>query len=725
MSNNPFILEPDEYLKARDYNIVRGALEDAAHYLSRNTGDDYDTCLAYVKSTILPGGALGMKDPSVKMLHRDNGTDRERGMTTFTQYLKHVQDNNLLMTPTMTVYQREERDPSILSEYVEDRIAERKVYKKQMFEAGNRGDSVAKSIADSQQSSCKIDANSLSGAHNSEHSILFIKTAHSTLTTTCRMSTAYANGNNEKFIQGSRHYWKPDVVYTNIASICSMVDMDQIDEVVKTYGLVYPNTDQVMTCIKRSTERYWSSKKHMVSIRRYVDGLTPTERAAFMYIGDLYHLAILNEDVVRELIGRFIDTPSTHTPNPDDVLSNIDDDTKVYMSVMLQDVFKGKKFEEISKDNPEGWQSIADQVGQVFGGLKHYRRLIQVLWTSPVVPASVAVLPDAVRRSVVAGDTDSTIFTVQWWVEWYLGKLDFSQTAYRVAATVAYFTSQMVVHLLATMSANMGISKKHLFKIAMKNEFCFPLFVPTNRSKHYYAYQLAKEGNVFKELELELKGAELRSSQTPASIKKLEIEMINDLMQEVLSTGELSATDKLFRVAKIEHQIRKDIKGNSASWFRTRQLKDKDTYTNPYSSIWQYYEMWNEVFGPKYGEVDAPPYMAVSFKVAAKNKTEIQEWLDGISDPDIRKRLKNWMERRNKKQMSEIMLPLPVIDRVGVPDELIEGANLAKVVYTIMSPFYIILETLGFYYPTKPYIQLVSDQISQDDVDAYFATPTV
>ena len=720
MADNPFILNADDYYGKRDYNIVKGALEDAAHFLSRTTGDDYDTCLAYAKKTMLPGGELGMKDPAVRMLHRDNGTDRERATTTFTSYLKHVQDNNLLMAPTMTVYQREEVEPSILSEYIADRIGERKVYKKEMFVARQKGDRVAQSIADSQQSSCKIDANSLSGAHNSEHSILFIKSAHSTLTTTCRMSTAYANGNNEKFIQGSRHYWKPEVVYTNIASICNMVDLEAIDKVVSVYGLVYPTTDQVMTCIRRSSKRYWSSDGNMARIRRYVDGLTPTERAAFMYIGDLYHLALLNETAVRKLIGCFITPPTESVASPDDVIKGMDDDMKVYMSVMLQDVFRGKKFEDIKTKNPQGWQRIADQVTKVHDSLKQYELLIQTFWTSPVAPASVAVLPEAVRLSVVAGDTDSTIFTVQWWVEWYLGKVEFTETAYRVSATVAYFTSQMVVHLLATMSANMGISKKHLFKIAMKNEFCFPLFVPTNRSKHYFAYQLAKEGNVFSELELELKGAELRSSQTPAPVKKMEMQLIRDLMDEVLETSELSAKNLQFRIADIEHQIRSDIKNNSASWFRTRQLKDKDTYTNPYSSIWQYYEMWNEVFGPKYGEVDPPPYMAVSFKVSAKNSTEIQTWLDSITDLDVRSRLKGWMERRNKKQMSEIMLPLSVVNRVGVPDELIEGANLSKVIYTIMSPFYIILETLGFYYHTKPFIDLVSDQISKEEVDAHF-----
>ena len=716
---NPFVLSADDY--TRDYNVVQGALEDAAHYLSRNTGDSHEVCLAYAKKAMMPGGELGMVDPKVKMLHRDTSTDRERGLTTFTQYLKHVQDNNLLMAPTMTVYNREENDPSILSTYTADRISERKVYKTRMFEAGQRADAVGKSIADSQQSSCKIDANSLSGAHNSEYSILFVKSAHSTLTSLCRMAAAYATANNEKFIQGNRHYWEPDTVYTNIAAICNMVNASDIDAVVQQYGLIYPDVEQTMACIDRSTQYYWTSVKHTAQIRQYVSGLTPTERAAFVYVGDLYHLAILNPGVVRELFDRFIKTPTFTVEDPDAVLADIDDDTKVYLSVMLQDVFRGRDFRKIKDVDPAGWQAMAGQVTLIREALVHYGPLIRTLWASKVAPASIAVLPNVIRRAVIAGDTDSTIFTTQWWVEWYLGKLEFSQTAYRVGATVAYFTSQMVVHLLATMSGNMGVSKHNLFMLSMKNEFCYPIFVPTNRSKHYFAYQLAKEGNVFEELELELKGAELRSAQTPAEIKALEMVMIDDIMKGIISKGSISAKDKLYTVAQIEHRIRKDIRGSSASWFRTRQVKAKDTYTNPYSSIWQYYEMWNEVFGLKYGMVEEPPYMAVSFKVSAKNKTEIQQWLDNIEDPDVRGRLQHWLQHRNKQQVSEIMLPLPVIDRVGVPDELIQGANLAKVIYTIMSPFYIILETLGFYYPTKPYIQLVSDRISQAEVDAYFA----
>lgn len=717
MATNPFVWDVDEY--RRDYNIVKGAFEDAAHYLSRSTGDDYATCLTYVKKTLSPGGALGMKDPEVRMLHRDEGTDRKRGLTTVTRYLKHVQDNNLIMAPTMTVYDREENNPSLLAGYTDGRIAERKVFKKQKFDYDRAGDKTASSIADSQQASCKIDANSLSGAHNSEYTILFIKSAHSTLTSTCRSATAYANANNEKFVQGNRHYWKPDIVYSNIAATCANANLKGIQYVCERFGLVYPTVEDTIACIRRSTDLYWTSDVHMAKLRQYAEGMDPVERAAFVYVGDLYHLAILNPVAVRQLFDDFVLPPSQTAPEPDAIIEWMDSDLLATVSVMMQDIFRGKSVNDI-RQNPEHKQRLADKLLQIQQALQYYEPLIQHLWASAAAPASVAVFPDSVRRTVIAGDTDSTIFTVQWWVDWYCGHVAFDEAAYSVGALVVYFTSQMVIHLLASFSASMGVSKKHLFRLEMKNEFCFPIFTPTNRSKHYFAYQLAQEGNVFTEKRLELKGAELRSAQTPAPIKALEMDLIKEMMDEVIHNGTMSGKDKLYQVAKIEHRIRKDIQSNAHGWFRTRQLKAKETYTNPYSSIYQYYEMWNEVFGPKYGMVDEPPYMAVSFKVAAKNKTEIQEWLSSITDVDVRKRLQQWMSRNNKEQLTEIMLPLPVIEGTGVPEELVQGANLNKVIYTIMSPFYIILETLGFYYPTKPYIALVSDEITEADVDAYF-----
>lgn len=721
MSANPFVYDAADY--RRDYNILKTTYEGYAHFLSRSTGDDFDQCLEYTKKTISPNGKLGMKDPAVRMLHRDEGTDRERGSTTFTGYLKHVQDKQLLMAPTMTVYEREERNPSIISDYIMDRIAERKVYKQEKFDAGQRGDTIAKTIADSQQNSCKIDVNALSGAHNNKHGILFIRSAHSTLTSTCRSATAYANANNEKFLMGNRHYWSPNIVYNNIATICMIADLEEVDAVVQAYGLVYPCAEQAMQVVERGVEKYWSSDIHMEKIYRYLKGLTPVERAAFVYIGDLYHLAIFNPDVVRNLIGDFFMGAvevETSVEDAREVLEKLDDDTKVWLSVVEQDHFRGKKYDEEIVNGPDELVlHLATVLGRFKIALDRYTPLIRGLWATKVAPASVAAFPSSIRRSVLAGDTDSTIFTVEWWVNWFLGEVSFSKDAYRVSATVVYFTSQMVIHLLAMMSANMGVSEKHLFRLSMKNEFCFPVFVPTNRSKHYFAYQLAQEGNVFKEMALELKGAELRNAATPPEVKKVQIRWIKRILDEIQDGG-VDMEDKLNFVAWMEHTIRDDIKNNGHKWFRTQQIKVPETYTDPEKSVYRWYGMWNEVFGPKYGEVEAPPYMAVCFKVQAKTKTDINEWLESIEDLGVKKRLANWLNRKGVTQMAQILLPIPILESTGVPQELVQGANMNKVLYSIMAPFYVALETLGFYYPHKPFIQLEANRRSKEETQAYY-----
>lgn len=721
MSTNPFVFSADHY--GRDYNIINTTVEGSAHFLSRMTGDPEEECRDYVRRKIMPGGDLGMKDPEVRMLHRDNGTDRERGVTTFTKYLSHVQSTKRMMSPTMTVYERAEVDPSPIAFYIDDRVNERKVYKKIKFDAEQKGNQTEYDIAESQQSSCKIDANALSGAHNSEYSILFIKSAHSTLTSTCRCATAYANANNEKFLQGNRHYWKPEVAYNNIATISVMADMDAVEAVVEEYGLVYPTPEQAFDVVYRCTEKYWWSDKHYDMLKRYLTGMSPVERAAFVYIGDLYHLAILNPEFTRGMLLDFISEQNLQEFSVDDpsgFLGKLDDDTKVWLTVVEKDIFRGLDYKETVAKSNETTDYLSQVAYRMHHSLEKYRSLIQAFWATKIAPASVAVFPSSVRRSVIAGDTDSTIFTVQWWVEWFCGDITFTREAYAVGSTVVYFTSQMTIHLLAMMSGQMGIAEKDIFRLSMKNEFCFPIFVPTNRSKHYFAFQLAQEGKVFKDLKLELKGAELRSSSTPKAIKDLEEEMIKDVMQEAMNDG-IDLKNKLYRVARIENQIRRDILEGKPDWFRTRTINTKETYTNPYSSVYQWYEMWNEVFAPKYGEVEEPPYMASGLKILANTKTEIQEWLTNIKDQEVAKRLEDWIVRNNKKTITEIMIPLSVLKVHGLPEEFVAGTNFGKVIYNIMSPFYIILETLGMYYPTTPHIQLVSDEFTYEEVDNYFA----
>src|SRR5690606_29503284 len=128
-----------------------------------------------------------------------------------------------------------------------------------------------------------------------------------------------------------------------------------------------------------------------------------------------------------------------------------------------------------------------------------YKTLIKALWVTDNMPQSIAVFPSIIRRVAVISDTDSTIFTVESWVTWFTNSWEDTPKANAVAAAVVYISSQSVIHLLAMMSANLGIETKNIHKLQMKNEYMFPVFVTTSRAKHYFAYQSAKEGNVYAE----------------------------------------------------------------------------------------------------------------------------------------------------------------------------------------------------------------------------------
>src|SRR5690606_21365817 len=118
---------------------------------------------------------------------------------------------------------------------------------------------------------------------------------------------------------------------------------------------------------------------------------------------------------------------------------------------------------------------------------------------------------------------------VQYWTNWYVGKDDFSEQSMAIANTVIYLSSQLIMHVLAMMSANMGIDSKSIHRIAMKNEYSFPVFCLTSRAKHYYAYISAREGNVYEEMDVELKGVALRNSNVPKAIMRKLRKLICDI----------------------------------------------------------------------------------------------------------------------------------------------------------------------------------------------------
>ena len=573
-----------------------------------------------------------------------------------------------------------------------------------------KGDKIAAANADGVQNSLKIKNNSLSGAHVSQGTILYNKSSHSTLTSTCRAAASYGNANNEKFLMGNRHYWCPDAVIANIVSVINHANLKQLEAVMQRYNLHYPSTDEAMKVIQYSTELYWRSDSSLLSIRQLVHGLSSLERAAFIYVGDFYHLAKFNPDFVRGFLKELSSKATVPAENPDPIVASMDGDLRAFVSMLCAHELQGQTIEDASeREDKTAYGIIAATIKNIEDTVTRYRDMIQVLWVSDTMPSDVALIPTIIRRSAITSDTDSTIFSVQFWTNWYVGKIDFSEESKAIMATMIYLASETIRHILAQLSANMGVARQHLSELQMKNEFAFPVFVPTSRAKHYFAYVSAQEGNVFKKMDVEIKGVALRSSAVPNIIMKKAKDLMLGIMDDVMAGKKISYREKLEYVASVERDIIRSIENRQFNYFSTSSIKTQDSYKTPYSSNFLHYEMWEEVFANKYGHTEPPPYVVVKVPLDAGSPAKLKKWLKDMKDPAIADAMRAWLEKRQRKDVTMLLLPLTVLTVSGIPEEIVKGIDTRGLVSGLCESFYLILESLGLYYKNKQLTRLASD----------------
>ncbi len=704
---NPFVLPAEQYRRKIDF--INAYKEDMSTYLQLMTDKPLDICRAYVDKETGPGGKFEMKDPDALVLTKVKPGHRVDQVIKLSEYFDDVRQTGKLMSPTMAVYLNPKEKKSLLATYISGNIQRRSSAKKAMFTAAAADDHALETFYDIQQTSFKLKNNSLSGAHCSPSTILFLKSAHSTLTSTCRCASGYGNANNEKFIMGNRHYWCPDIVKANIVSIINNSDYDLITQAMQQYGLRAPTADEVMSCITYSTDLYWRNPTEISSIERLVAGMSDLERTAFVYTGDLYHTAINNPGVMRDFIDRLSGRATEPVDNPDEWVSKMDADLKAFVSMLCYNILDGKEIKDVKASNPEGYAIIAATAKKVIGVLDDYSLLIRAFMTTPNVPASVAALPDSIRRSAITSDTDSTIFTVQWWVEWFSGKIDYSEKSCAVRDSIVYLASQSIIHLLALMTANMGVIPEQRFQLAMKNEYCFPVFSLTSRSKHYYAYVGAREGLVFKNMELEIKGVALRNSNCPPHVMAELRKLIKFIMDNVMSGAGISIYEVMGKIAAIENDIRFSIESGKYDYLTTTTIKTIESYRNPEKSNYNHYLMWEEVFAPKYGHTEKPTYSAIKVSLDADNPTKLKAWLDRMPDQDVADRMRAWLTKNGRTDLTTLLLPETICGAVGIPKEIICGIDIRKLIFSTTNSFYLVLESLGFFMQNNNYTRLVSD----------------
>jgi len=715
---NPFQLQTHEYV--RDINPLKHYIENQALGLSKMRNIPLDKAKEIVVSMLKPGGVFEFKDPKIVYLQRKENGDREKRESTFLAYIKDSVKKRELISPSLATYLHPDVKVSLLSEFMDFGVAKRNSAKQAQHEAEAVGDKFMAEFKKCEQTGAKRTNNAGSGAQCTESTPLFNPTAHSTLTSNCRSTAGNGNANNEKLLAGNRHYWSSEVVVNNIISISILTDLQAVSAVMKKYKLHVPSVDDVMKVIRYSTDLYWRNESKMAFIHELVSKLEPVERAAFVYVSDLYHLRLFNEAFMRNFLSTL--AAKTYGDITDEVayaiIKSANEDVLNFAQLVCrkETMGHGKKHSQMGE---QARAILASTIKNIQSVINAHSDLIRAFLTTPNMPASMAYFPSSIRRVVVTGDTDSTIFTVQEWVLWFKNKVCFDDEAVSIATGMSFFASATITHLLAIMSSNYGVVQKRLYQIAMKNEFFYPIYLLTHLGKHYAALMGAKEGAVYKDMVLDIKGVYLKSSTLPEDIRVRAVQMMKDIFNELMETGVISIMKYIRLVTNVEKLIEHSIAAGEFTYLRAGQIKDAETYSKEESkSPFQMHHFWNQVFGEKYGEMPLPPYDTLKFSLTCKNRTDTKRWLASIADESVRKRLETYMAKNGKTHLTTLNLPTVMMMNTGFPVEILPVLDMRKIVKDISKIFYILMEVLGvFTQGEKKVDRLIGDMYPLEEID--------
>lgn len=708
-AENIFVKPTEQYV--RDIDLLPAYHRDMATGMASILGITFEEALEFVKNETSDLGTYPIVDPKMWYVGRNSAGDRLTRETTFFKYIKTITDYNLIVSPSLAVYKNKEQKESITAIYIARNVKRRSKAKKEMFAAMEAGDKALQEFKNLEQNNAKIKNNALSGGHCSKSTILFIDTIHSSLTSTCRSASGYGNSNNEKITCGNRHYWSPDIVVANILNIINTVDSELFQQAIDEYSLHIPTVEETMACVVYSSRNYWRDRR-IEQVHELVKSLTDLQRAAFVYTSDLYQLKQYNDELMRDWLGSMAKMATTPVENPKDYVVGLTEETEALVSLLCGSLMDGKGLGKFDEFDSEVQGIIGATALNLRTIMSKYELLTKVILVSECMPPTLAHLPEIIRRGAIASDTDSTIFTVQDWLKWYSGEIKNDPETINIGHVVTYLTSSTITHILAKMSANMGVARDQIHQYAMKSEYWYPVFVLTSRAKTYYALQGAQEGIVFKKPKLEKKGAVLKGSNSPAEIVKDSEEMIMHILNSANEDKDISAVEMLTHIAELERGLFKNIRAGDSRFFKKLEVKEANSYKNhPYQSNYFHYLLWDKVFAPKYGTIPPPPYQALRISLNTDTTRKFNDWIEGIKDEALKTRLVDFLKEAGKKGgISNILLPKQFVETSGLPEEIIHGLDDRNMVGSIMEQHYVIMESLRFFFTDANRLRLISDE---------------
>ncbi len=713
IDRRPFVLDKMDYV--RDGDPVKCWVNSQVRLICGLYGYPKDYVEKWVKDSIRPDGVSPFYDRQVAYIHQTSPGNRELKKGSFYQYQKIARQEGFVLSPSQTAYKDPVKNPALTAMFTDRNAKLRSVYKKTGQDAKVKGEKKKAGKFGILQAKKKEINNSFSGANSSWFNALCNASGHQALTSTCRSATSYANITAERFLAGNRVYINKSIVIQELNNACMLANHEKVMVAVRKYNLVIPTAEDVFNCAKRSFQKYFKSKKMENEIKLFITTMTEADRCAYVYIGDLYHLDKLNPEFVENLFYEMYQFAESNIEPCEEYYPKANDDIRALVFSMLREMTKGKLYVDKLGDDglTETEKNIVNNTIKAFClFINKYEVLIENLWRMDYLPSGMAYLRTMLREVILTSDTDSAIMTMQYWTKRITGSYNFDNESYLISFNLVYFVSESVANSFGKMCANMGVPPTLIDQLGAKNEFAFPVYCLSEAMKHYFAEKALEEGRVLPEPELEKKGVGYISARHADHIgKEHDKYILDDIIGKVKEKVYLTRDDVLARPIALEKQTRDTIR-NGGIIYQTSDIRTPQQYKRlEKDAVYKQYLLWRDVFAPKYGVVDEPPYTTYKIPVALSKKRHIKNWIDSIEDRAIAARLEAFLERTKTEQMSSLLLPMQIVEMVGIPTEIVSVVDEKRATSQIMGPFYLALGGLGFFHTNIKNSKLMTDSL--------------
>lgn len=699
-------------------DLMNDYITDNTFIVSRDLNIDKDKARNIVLSVIDEYKANGkFKEPIVEYMGKNTYGDRVLKKKNLLNYLESTKHG--IVVPAGTVYAKHEDDMSVHTENTNERVKKRSIVKKEAAVHELKGEMRLAAQKNRFQTAYKAGNNAVTGLMDNMYNPFYNPSGHYALTSMTATVTTIGNMISESMIAGNRLYNRPEIVINHMITVSTNSNMELVEKVVNKYKIYIPTVVDCMGIIFRSSRFYWGSQEYENEIREVLSKLSDMERVVFAYVNDLYHFRMFNNDLVKRLFKKLLEVHSD-TEDAKKDMDGIPEDLEVMVKCLLyDDMLEHSKNEEIVsfKDDlfMDTKKKLASTARHSFNFLEKIDDLVTAFFKTDNLPINASDIKEMMRKCTVLSDTDSTCSTYQDWVMWYHNRSlpKFTSDEIGVSGAVLLFVYRTLSHSLELFSNRMNIKGKYAKLLAMKNEFYWKTMIFMNMTKHYFADTAIKEGNVFKETKLELKGSNLIDSKLAPDLQALSKGYYSKITN-IITSGEKVNLHKIVReIADIEINIIKRMKALDTDIMKTETILDHTSYKGGMlGSSYYHFMLWNEVFGDKYGRIENTPVVCVKVKTCMTTKKSMMDAIEGIKDDGIRTRFKAFVEKYPKKALETLRLPKEVVLGIGLPEELEHIMVLKPAVLELCSTFYFILESLGFH--KKPGF-LLSDLIYGED----------